>query len=123
VFFQYAYGQTAAPVTLYAFATDQTQAGIGNVFAPRFTDAWHKPGDFTTYPRPHLGSPGYPGTRGFETAGGSSDSYFNASYIRLKNITLRYNLPKTVSNQLHLDNIQLFLTGLNLATWTSWPAA
>ena len=45
----------------------------------------------------------------------------NAAYIRLKNITLSYDLPKQVLGQIGLQKIQVFFTGENL--WTSTKLA
>lgn len=47
----------------------------------------------------------------------SSRYLYDGSYIRLKNITLGYNLPKTISNKLKLNSARLYVSGYNL--WTS----
>jgi TonB-linked SusC/RagA family outer membrane protein len=43
----------------------------------------------------------------------------NAAYIRLKTLTLNYNLPKKVTKRLHMSNARIFLTGQNI--WTYSP--
>ncbi len=48
----------------------------------------------------------------------TSDRYLqSAAYIRLKNITLSYELPKSVTSHIGLDKVMVFFTGENL--WTS----
>ena len=42
----------------------------------------------------------------------------DASYMRLKNITLGYNVPKNVLDKLNIAKLRLFVTGENLLTFT-----
>ena len=42
------------------------------------------------------------------------------SYIRLKNIQFGYNLPKKWLNKLSIDNLRIYLSGENLATFTKF---
>jgi TonB-linked SusC/RagA family outer membrane protein len=44
----------------------------------------------------------------------------DGSYVRLRNITLGYTLPKTVTNYLKLKNLRLYVTAENLLTLTSY---
>jgi TonB-dependent starch-binding outer membrane protein SusC len=44
----------------------------------------------------------------------------DASYIRLKNITLGYNFPKSVLNRISVTNIRLFIGATNLITITKY---
>lgn len=46
---------------------------------------------------------------------------FNTSYLRLKNITLTYDFPRTLLNRVNLAGVQVFASISNLWTWTSWP--
>lgn len=51
-----------------------------------------------------------------------SDRYvFKASYLRLKNISLSYDLPMGVLRKLNVQGIQVFAGISNLWTWTNWP--
>lgn len=45
---------------------------------------------------------------------------FDTSYLRMKNITLSYSLPKAWINKLYLSNASLFVTATNLFTITQW---
>ena len=46
---------------------------------------------------------------------------FDASYFRMKNVTLTYQLPAVLYSKLGLKNASLFTTMTNLFTITSWP--
>ena len=42
----------------------------------------------------------------------------DGSFIRLKNLTVGYTVPKKIVNKLHMDRIRLYLTGENLWNWS-----
>ena len=42
-------------------------------------------------------------------------------YLRLKNITLGYNLPKQLCSKLYIGNLRFFISGENLYTWHHLP--
>lgn len=44
----------------------------------------------------------------------------DGSYIRLKNITLSYNLPRSLIEKIRLSNVRAFITGTNLITVTKY---
>lgn len=44
----------------------------------------------------------------------------NASYTRLKDITLSYTVPQNVANKLGLSTLSVYASGRNLHTWTKW---
>lgn len=46
----------------------------------------------------------------------------NASYIRLKNLSIGYTIPKTVTSKLGIEQLRVFFTGENLWTGTSLPS-
>lgn len=45
----------------------------------------------------------------------------DASYIRLRTITLSYNLPRNLANLLKLDSARLYCQLDNAYLWTMWP--
>lgn len=45
----------------------------------------------------------------------------DASYLRLKNITLGYSIPKSLISKISITNAKVFCSTENLATWTSLP--
>lgn len=50
-----------------------------------------------------------------------SDRYIeDGSYIRIKNITLGYNVPKSVLNRFKVENIRLYMNIQNLYTFTKY---
>lgn len=52
---------------------------------------------------------------------GYSDRFLkDASFIRLKNVSLGYNVPKVALDGTFVRSLKLFVTGENLATWTKW---
>lgn len=52
-----------------------------------------------------------------------SDKYLSdASYLRIKNITLSYKLPKKWVNQIFLNQMKAFVSIENVATFTSLPS-
>ncbi|MGN6181376.1 MAG: SusC/RagA family TonB-linked outer membrane protein [Mucilaginibacter sp.] len=44
----------------------------------------------------------------------------NASYTRIKDMTLSYNFPKSTLNKLKIPGLQIYASGRNLATFTKW---
>ena len=46
--------------------------------------------------------------------------YRDRSFVRLQDVSLAYNLPKSLLNKLSIDNLKLFVSGKNLHTWTNW---
>ncbi len=44
----------------------------------------------------------------------------DASFTRLKDVTLSYSLPQHVLEKTGLGNLEVYLSGTNLYTWTSW---
>ena len=81
-------------------------------------DYWTEENTGAYYPKPYLHTAGGIGTysrRNMQT----SDRYLqNAAYIRLKNITLSYDLPKQIISRIGLDKVQVYFSGENLFTST-----
>ena len=46
--------------------------------------------------------------------------YENRSFVRLQDITLSYDLPATWMKKIGMDGINLYVSGKNLLTFTSW---
>ena len=71
---------------------------------------WTKPGDNATFPR--WSADDYSSTRK------TSDFYlFNNDYIRLRNLTFGYTVPKVWLNKIGLSHVRLYLSGDNLLTF------
>ena len=117
-FFQYSFGQWAFPQTDFYFTRSPD---FLMQMSEEVLDRWRQPGDITYYPRAmNIGGADYPETSNYRTTF-STQGIYNTSYIRLKNVSLSYNLPDRVTQQLGLANVRLFASGVNLLTWTAWP--
>ena len=44
----------------------------------------------------------------------------DGSYVRLKNLTLAYNLPAGLAKHVALKNLRIYGTAQNLVTWTNY---
>lgn len=82
-----------------------------NVSKVAYDNRWYGPGTSNYYP----------------AASQSHDPFFgrfsdfiveDASYVRLKNVTLSYNVP--LSKKLFIRNLRVFVTGTNLITFTNY---
>lgn len=75
-------------------------------------DRWQQPGDITDVPQARL----------FQSNGdGESSRYLeDASYLRLKTMTLGYNLPASILEAAKLRNMRVYVSGQNLLTFTGY---
>ncbi len=79
----------------------------------RALQRWRQPGDITDEPRAS-----YDGTSGADLI--SSRYFEDGSYLRLQEVTLRYNLPASISNVVRMKDASLYVSGRNLHTWTKY---
>lgn len=76
-------------------------------------ERWQKPGDISQVPQLRLG---------YDNGTSSSSRYvYDGDYVRLKNVTLGYNLPKSLISRWKIQNVRIYLTGVNLLTFTKYP--
>lgn len=73
---------------------------------------WRNEGDVTDIPRA-LYKEGY-------NYLGSDRFVEDASFVRLKTLTLNYSFPKKICNRLGINTLSCFATGYNLFTWTNY---
>ena len=71
---------------------------------------WQKPGDITDVPRIEVAGEG----RSLMT----DRNLVNASYFAIKNITLGYTLPSSITRKVGLSGVRIYGTAENLALWT-----
>jgi len=116
-FFQFSFGQWAFPNTDYYFT--RTPDFLMNL-TTEVLDRWRLPGDMTYYPRAMEAGTDFAETANYRTQL-STASIYNASYIRLKNVSLNYSLPDRFTQRVGLNNVTLFASATNLVTWTAWP--
>jgi hypothetical protein len=91
---------------------------VGNQSAEILGKQWQKPGDQALYAK-FTTQPGFSGY--FLT--GSDGVYTDASYIRLSNLSLSYNLPESYLKKLGLQACSFFLNANNLFTITKYKGA
>lgn len=53
--------------------------------------------------------------------GHNANRYYSSDYIRVKDISLSYDLPVSVLDKIGIKNLRLYFTGRNLFTITNWP--
>jgi TonB-linked SusC/RagA family outer membrane protein len=98
-------GTYASLVAGRLWATD-----YGNHYHKDALNRWIQPGDETGQARLEGGNPNLYG-------GISEDYLMDMSYLALKNITLGYNLPASLMNQIGVSNLRVFVSGDNLFIW------
>ncbi|MFB2118740.1 SusC/RagA family TonB-linked outer membrane protein [Parapedobacter sp. 2B3] len=90
---------------------------IGNLPAS-FLDVWKQQGDEKDWPK---FSPTLSGINSWnQSVRDGTQSIEDCSFLRLKNISIGYNLPSKLSQTLHLDNLTCYAQGQNLFTITSY---
>lgn len=83
-------------------------------------DRWRQPGDVSTFPRLTLDETTYGLPSGFPWWNTSLFIY-DASYLRLRNLALGYNLPQDVAKKLKLTSCRIGFNVTNLFTITNFP--
>jgi TonB-dependent starch-binding outer membrane protein SusC len=116
-FFQFSFGQWAFPQTDYFFT--RTPDFLMQM-TTEVEGRWRQPGDITSYPRAMEAGTDFPETANYRTQL-STQSIYNASYIRLKNVSLSYQVPQRLAGQVGLNNVRVYASAVNLLTWTAWP--
>jgi len=79
---------------------------------------WRQPGDITSIQKASTSYESYVAFDKARTYGGESIS--DASFIRLKNVSLSYNIPKKVLNRLKICDAKISLQGQNIFTITKY---
>lgn len=77
---------------------------------------WQKPGDVTEFPRPVFGD---------NVSNGSSFpldiNVFKGDFIKLRTLTIGYNIPKTLLDKAKISNARFYVSGNNLLIITKYP--
>lgn len=111
VFFQFVQGVDVYNNTLQFTTNPAANWGMTSEMRRR----WKQPGDITDIPKPLTNN----GLNGSDNSRYLSD----ASYMRLKNITLSYNLPSSLISKIKLRSARIYATGQNLLTFTKYNGA
>lgn len=83
-----------------------------NQLVKDWKDAWDEPGDNTDVPEARL----FYGNGDYE----SSRYIQDASYVRLKTLSLGYNVPASFISKYYLSSLRLYISGQNLLTFTKY---
>ncbi|MEO7283975.1 TonB-dependent receptor [Gelidibacter sp.] len=78
--------------------------------ATELLDRWQQPGDVTDIPKLS-----WAGADNFHAT--SSRHLYDGDYIRLKNVSIGYELPTSYASAIGVDGLTLTLRGSNVATW------
>jgi len=113
-FFQYEFGRDAFN-SLGSFFSENGGRPF-NSDLRLFEDRWQVPGQMTYVPRPYAGNT-EPG--GAANVAGSR-TLQDASYIRLKQLTLAYTLQPDALERMKLNNVRVYVQAINLLTFTKW---
>jgi TonB-linked SusC/RagA family outer membrane protein len=108
-FFYFQYGNKIFDNQTYQFLNDGNSFSGGII--DKQLDRWQKPGDITDVPKMLLNRDINVSTR----------YLYDGSYIRLRNITLSYDLPEKWITKIGLTGLRIFAQGQNLLTITKYP--
>jgi TonB-linked SusC/RagA family outer membrane protein len=111
--FQFSYGNS-----ILNFSNEtllNSGADIQNNQVRQALKRWRKEGDITSVPR-YV----YQNTYNNYT---SSRFVEDGSYLRLKNVSLGYNIPKAWINKYKVSNARFYISATNLLTWTRYSGA
>lgn len=116
VFFQYEYGRIRQDGQ-YQQMMRMAGATV-NTLLYGYNTRWQKPGDVVPTPRP------FNGLADFNSVGwGTGTRYlFKTDYIRLKQLTLGYDITSELAKRMKIDGARIYVQGINLWTYTKWPS-
>lgn len=115
VFFQYDMGRELYNSTnTRSYRNGETQT---NSIVRAYELRWLEPGQITAFPRSIEG-----GAEELASSATMSSSRFleDASYIRLKELSLTYKVPLKFINRYKLSNLEVYAKAVNVLTWTKW---
>ena len=87
-----------------------------NTLQSEYDKRWQKPGDITSVPRPYNGNTELGGSGNFT----GSRMLQDASYIRLKQVSLSYDIPKKLTTAMKVQSLQFYVQAFNVMSWTKW---
>lgn len=88
-----------------------------NTLQELYDDRWTYPGQITYVARPIAGG-AEPNSATRSLA--SSQFLHDASFIRLRDVTLGYRFSGSILDRLHVANARIYMSAVNLYTWTNW---
>ncbi len=115
-FFQYEFGRIRQDGQ---YTQMMRMAGTtANTLLEGYNGRWQNPGDIVAVPRT------FNGLADYNSVGwGTGTRYlFKTDYIRLKQVTLGYDLPASTIKKWSLEGVKVYVQGINLWTRTKWPS-
>lgn len=109
VFFQWSYGNDILNANRILFEGNTKSLSYFNQFAS-YENRWTPENPNSDLFR----------TKGFYGGGYSSQFVEDGSYLRLKTVSLGYNLNTNFLRKIHLKAMRVYCSGQNLATWTKY---
>ena len=100
-----------------AFLESGGNNGVKRSMQASTLNYWKKPGDTDVLPRPKS-TPNADGSSNYEMQ--SSRVVEDASFIRLRSVTLGYSLPTSVVKNIGLTSANVYVTGNNLWLLTNY---
>jgi TonB-linked SusC/RagA family outer membrane protein len=73
-------------------------------------DGWKKPGDQTNTPQIIF-------NRSDNSNGVSTRYLYKGNFVRLRNLQVGYNFPKSLTDKMHMSSLNVYFRGTNLGTW------
>jgi TonB-dependent starch-binding outer membrane protein SusC len=115
-FIQSDFGRVLPNTQEFRFADNA--GALRNGLAYYWNNRWTTPGQITDVPRPADTRTEISGR--VSSYQSISRFYQDASYIRLKQVNLSYNLPNKTVNKFGFQSVRLYAQAINLLTWTKW---
>ncbi|WP_316816099.1 TonB-dependent receptor [Pedobacter nyackensis] len=108
VFFQWSYGNDIQNTNRLVF--EGSRAGSFLQQFDSYSDRWTPDNQGSLNHR----------AGGFSSAGYSSRTIEDGSFLRLKTVSLGYNMPKDLLKNIKINAVRLFVSAQNLYTWTNY---
>ncbi|QJB39075.1 SusC/RagA family TonB-linked outer membrane protein [Chitinophaga oryzae] len=99
----------------YTFVMQGTSANLST----SVNDRWHKPGDKATYQKASSGQD-FNALMAYYSLYSSAAAYEDASYIKLKNISITYTIPSSILKPLKISSATISLLGQNIFTLSNF---
>jgi TonB-linked SusC/RagA family outer membrane protein len=109
----------------FQFVGQHSKTGTPDLTTPYYSDnsftntlnRWQKPGDITTVQLAAEGG-NAASANAWNNIPQSSLAIINTNYVRLKNISLSYNLPGSLARKGHFQQVKLYIQGQDLLVFT-----
>ena len=112
-FFNFVKGGTIYNSSRELFDADGAYPQYNSMVLKDGWNRWENPGDIATHPKAVV--------NGNKLSNKPSSRYLeDASYLRLRNITLGYDFPSAFTKKLNIANLRVYVSGDNLFTFTKF---